>query len=262
MWVYRHPGWKSNNPMTRSHVGLLCIIALLQFTQNESIAIGGYVNQRWVPGPILIANPLNDGTNTLQSVLRHAPNGTSLSLWDASANDYSITSTKVGDTWTENLELALGTGALVISPSFYTNTYVGAVMTGDGDLYAGYDLPVPPSPFAGQAGLYLLGSISPISTVGDDVFLWAVGRVPMNGESVTILEGAGTLVTHTYTSGIWSNGEPELPVAQSAFFNIQNVNEVAFIPEPSSFALLGLALITIVLVRRGRLLLHQTGNAT
>ena len=227
--------------MNKSVSVLLCMCALFCLGL-EAHGITGYVNQTLDAGVNLINNPLDNGTNTVSNVFPtgSTPEFTKVSIWDPLTQDYTQHSTLVGGSWTVELSLPVGTGALVSAPSSFTNTYTGDVLHGDGVLYVSGSF-LPPSAFGGPDGIYLLGTIVPIARGGgaDDLFDWVVGRAPEIGESVSVLNTiTQQLETHTYTGTGWSGGEPPLAVAESAFFNLGPVSGTAFVPEPSSTLLL------------------------
>jgi hypothetical protein len=204
----------------------------------------GYFNQVWPnDGYILINNPLDNGTNTLSSLFEYAPVGIMVQLWDSTANGYTTPTTKETYGWDgTDYTLFPGTGARVYSPVSYTNTYVGEALTSYGEIpyWGGGDGPIPPPPFSGPNGTYLLGTITPIDYVeGEHVFLWTLGRGPNVGEQFSTL----TYTTTCLGGGNWDNGTPSLSLGESAFFTI---------PEPTAFTLLGLGSLALLALRRRR----------
>jgi hypothetical protein len=95
-----------------------------------SANIVGYVNVV-IPAntQTLVANPLDDGSNTVTSLGAALPNKSSVQLWNGTG--YTGTS-KGGGTWTVNLSIPVGTGFFVKSPSALTNTFVGNVIIPSG----------------------------------------------------------------------------------------------------------------------------------
>ena len=231
--------------MKKSLTVLLCSTTFFCFdsvAQVYSPNIVGYVNQVWpADGYLLINNPLGSPNNTVSGLFDSVSNGTTVELWDAGANAYTAASLKGPGGWTINYDLFPGTGARLYSPVNYTNTYVGEVLDGDG--VTAVEPIDPPSPFDGPDGIYLLGTIAPVAILGEDVFLWTLGRGPNAGESITTLNPLTQMYsTTTYLGvGLWDNGTPSLSVAESAFFTI---------PEPTTFTLLGLGSLALVMVRR------------
>jgi hypothetical protein len=195
-----------------------------------SLNVVGYVNKPFVAGNTLFANPLSAATNNLGGIFNAAiPNGTTVSLWNAATLSYDVTSTYTGGAWSLNLTLNPGTGALLSSPSVFTNTFVGNVVTRDGGPLGEPPYALPPL-YSGPDGLFLMSDVLPAASLGTDIFLNLLGRLPQVGEQVITLSG-----TSTYLGGnSWSGGTPTLNVAEAVFLNIGPVP----VPEPSALALL------------------------
>jgi len=101
-----------------------------------SVNIVGYVN---VPltatAQTLLANPLDDGTNTITSLGAALPNKTVAQTWNGTG---FVPSVKGGGVWGANLSIPPGTGFFVKSPSGVTNTFVGSsVLSNNYALAAG-----------------------------------------------------------------------------------------------------------------------------
>jgi hypothetical protein len=118
-----------------------------------SVNIVGYVNKPVTGGQFaLLANPLNDGTNTIASIGASLPNKTTVQIWNGTG--FTGTS-KAGGVWgNPSLSIPPGTGFFVQSPSSVTNTFVGSVVIGYGQtnskaLPAGFSLIGSPVPIAG-----------------------------------------------------------------------------------------------------------------
>jgi hypothetical protein len=72
-----------------------------------------------------------------------------------------------------------------------------------------------------------------------------VGRDPLNGESVTLLDAVSQISTTTvFENGVWDNGTPILNIGQSAFFNLESV------PEPAGYSLVGAGLLLLATARK------------
>ena len=94
-----------------------------------SVNVVGYVNQSLPAGQLVaVANPLDNGTNTLDSVLGSVPAKSTAQFWTGSG---FTTSTK-GTTWSPNTSIPPGVGFFLNSKSAYTNTYVGQVAAASG----------------------------------------------------------------------------------------------------------------------------------
>ncbi len=215
-----------------------------------SINIVGYVNIPFRPGDNLFGNPLQGQTNNLlSSIIPTAPVGTTVSLWNSTAHQFTTTSTFQGGGWSLDFDLAPGQGALLHTGTLFTNTFLGTVLAPDGSIFTDSGPVNPPPPFAGPDGTYLLSSKFPntlSATNGFPVFNYILGRAPLAGEQFTTLDPATQLYhTTTFVSGAWDNGDPVLSLGSSAFFNIGPVA----VPEPSVLAL-AMAGIALRMVRR------------
>lgn len=207
----------------------------------------GYVNYvfrsggSFQSGDTLFGNPLHTVHDYLSEAIPRASDGTTVWLWNASTSNYTQSSIFSAGAWSVNLALPPGQGALLRTFVTFTNTFVGEVLSPDGSPL-NPDVPiVPPPPFDRPSGVYLLSSKFPagLSSSSWPVFDYILGRPPREGEQFTRLDPiTQTYYTTTFLSGIWNNGDPELPVGEAAFFSV--------VPEPSVLALLGLFLTGIV----------------
>jgi hypothetical protein len=217
----------------------------------------GYANLQFQPGDNWFGNPLGAGANSLSSLITIAPAGTTVSLWNSAANQYLPTVTWNGSAWSADLTLNPGTGALLHTPSFFTNTFVGDVLNFDGSPFTSAGFTEPP-PFPGPNGLYLFSSKAPVALAGHtffpgdghyDVFEAIIGRAPHNGEQVTTLDASSqTYTTTTFLGGVWDNGDPSLQLGGAAMFNLGPV----IVPEPSALGLVVAGIGMIGITRCGR----------
>jgi hypothetical protein len=210
--------------------------------------IVGYVNLTFQPGANWFANPLlnnGGGGDSLSAIMPTAPDGTTVSLWDPTANQFSTTSTFDDGAWSDNLVLDPGTGALLNAPSQFVNIFVGTVENFDGTI-AISDSSFGTAPlFSGPNGVYFFASKTPVVLSGDQVFQDIFGRGPLDGEQFTTLNAlTQTYTTTTFNNGIWDNGDPTLAVGQPAMFNIGPA------PEPSSLTLLLAGVASVIALRR------------
>ena len=216
----------------------------------------GYATVTLQPGLNWIGNPLDltPSPNLLSAVIPTAPDGTTVSLWNSTLDQYtpsSIFTTGIG--WSSDLTLNPGTGVLLDTPSQFNNLFVGTVQDLNGSIWGGGPFSEP-SPFAGPSGQYLLSSKAPLALSGNvfnpalgeySVFQSIIGRDPQTGESVTTLNPlTQTYFTTTWTGTAWNNGDPSLAVGQAAMFNI------GLVPEPSALGLLALGLGLFGILRR------------
>jgi hypothetical protein len=222
----------------------MALLPMKAFSAN----VVGYVNEQFGPGDTLFGNPLLNTFNDLNHLFdpTYVPQGTTISLWDATSHQWAQSSTFLDGTWSVDLELNPGTGALLHTSALFVNTFVGTVLNADGSPYDGNGI-TPPPPFAGPNGTYLWSSKVPAQFPGiGPVWNYIVGRDPHEGEQFSTL----TSIT-TFTHGAWDNGDPFLNVGQAAFFNIG-----PSVPEPSVAGLVIGGVVTLWAsgrARRGRL---------
>jgi len=91
-----------------------------------SLNIVGYVNTPLVSGFNLIANPLDNGTNSLSSVFPNAGFGDTVFQF---VNGAFVSSSFLGG-WSPDLVKVPGGGVFYQASAAYTNTFVGNVLTG------------------------------------------------------------------------------------------------------------------------------------
>jgi hypothetical protein len=234
---------------------LALLLSAAAQTNVYSGNVVGYANLPFQVGDNLFGNPLDyEGSNSipqnfLSLLIPTAPAGTTVSLWDSAANNYMPTATFNSGAWSTNLTLNPGTGALLHTPSAFTNTFVGTVLDFDGSWWGGSTFTNPP-PFAGPDGLYLFSSVAPLTlaaTNGFPAFQYVIGRAPHEGEQVTTLDALHQIcTTTTFTGGAWDMGDPVIGVGQAAFFNVGPV----VIPEPSSLGLILAGFGVAIVIRR------------
>lgn len=228
----------------------LSIVPLILLAVHAHAGVG-YYNYSFWPGDNLFQNGLRAGDNRLSMIIPTPPEGTTISLWDASANAFHLDSVFSHGVWLDagssdpsTLELLPGAGAKLTTSAAFINTFVGDVLNHDGTPWSG-DFSNPP-PFSGPNGIYLLGDKSPVAADGTDIFLHILGRNPNFGEQITRLDVADQVyITSTWLddgsgSGYWDI-LPSIGVGEAALFNIGPV------PEPSAavLGLLGLVLFRI-----------------
>ncbi|MGC3961609.1 MAG: PEP-CTERM sorting domain-containing protein [Verrucomicrobiota bacterium] len=236
-------------------LGLLLLVCggvtLSSFSQSNvySINVVGYYNRLISPGNNLIANQLfASPDNSINTVLQGVADGATFTKWDAAANNFlplSVFSLS-SHTWSINYNLNLGEGALLHSPSFTTNTFVGGVVNYTNIVNFGFG-GQPWSPNYAD-GLHLIACPVPVGGSISMMFDKVTGRAAQAGESVSILnEASQTYLTTTFDGFSWDN-DLNLNVGQAAWFNLGPVN----VPEPSTMTLAGVALGALLAVRRRR----------
>jgi hypothetical protein len=188
----------------------------------QTCNVTGFVDATYKLGYNLISNPLQTTNHHLSVLFGNAPDGTTLWLWDPGSRTFDPISTYLtGQGWTADFAFDPGQGALLYAPVAFTNTFVGVIMEPDGSPFCPDGPFILPAPFAGPTGAYLLSSKLAATLSGSNAFQLILGREVQEGEQFTWLDAA-TQTYHTtmFLRGVWSNGEPMLPVGTSAFFYI------------------------------------------
>ena len=155
---------------------LLCCAALAAGIATSAVAqsnvyslnIVGYVNTPITAGFNLIANPLDNGTNDLNSLFAGAGFGDTIYLF----NNGAFTSSTFLGTWSPDPTLLPGSGIFYQAGAAFTNTFVGNVMTGNlsNPIPAGFSLKASRAPVSDTLdGLGLPGSF------GDTVYAFRNG---------------------------------------------------------------------------------------
>jgi hypothetical protein len=106
--------------------------------QTARAAVVGYINQPFAAGFTFVANQLIDGSNTLNEVFSSAvPNGSQAFLWNATNQSFTVPSTysTASSNWDKNYDVSPGKGFVVLSPSRWTNTFVGTVPDGTNVIF-------------------------------------------------------------------------------------------------------------------------------
>lgn len=235
------------------------LVALSVLSTQPASAIVGYYNTMMQPGVNLVANQLNTADNSINSVL--TPNyplldGATFTKWNGSSfltpSIYDATT----DSWSINYSLNLGEGGYLTTPTLFTNTFVGEVV-----LYP----PIGLTPWTPNyaAGLHLISAPIPMASSLDLMFAPAVGRAPVDGEGVAILDPmTQTYSFHVYMFGGWfdenlNSSAAILSVGHAAWFALGadlelGANQASFgiplVPEPTTVSLLlasGIALVAM-----------------
>jgi hypothetical protein len=159
--------------------------------QVYSANIVGYVNAV-IPANtlVLVANPLDDGTDTVTSLGANLPNKSQVQIWNGTG--YTGTS-KGGGVWTANLSIPVGTGFFVKSPTALTNPFVGNVIVAPG----GSNTNALPS-----ATLVLVGSAIPYTGDLNDTNVNLGPSLP-NKSQIQTWNGTG-FVGSSKGGGVWT----------------------------------------------------------
>jgi hypothetical protein len=175
--------------------------------QVYSANIVGYVNVTLPANTLVLAsNPLDDGTNTANSILASLPVKSSIQLWNGTG--FTLLG-KTSTGFAGNPSIPVGTGFFVKSVSNFTNTFVGNVVPNPGGNQSSVGLPA--------NALVLVGSTLPVAgnfnDVGTNTF--NLNATLPNKSSIQIWNGTGfTLLGKTSTGFA---GNPPLSVAQGFF---------------------------------------------
>jgi hypothetical protein len=175
-------------------VGIACSHAQSNF---YSANIVGYVNVTNGAGQyVMMATPLDNGTNDLSSLLPNAPNGSQVFIFTGGTLQPS---TKSKGTWSQNFVIPPGTGFFLNSPFAGTNTFVGTV-AGTGDVNTGLSNEIDL-----QAGVTaLVGSPIPFSGTLADVGPNTINLGVLPNGTVVYRFINGGLLPATKSKGIWN----------------------------------------------------------
>lgn len=226
---------------------------------ESAFGIVGYYNLTLQPGVNLVADQfLGTPDNSLDSNLTGygLATGTSFTMWSNGAflpMSYYDAGTA---TWSINYQLNLGQGGYLTSPIQTTVTFVGTVGPYL-DINTGNNVGWNPN-YAN--GLYLVSNPSPLSGTLSAEFANIIGRAPVAGEGVAVLNP----LTQTYTenffdgsgwvdSGLINPGTATIAVGQAAWFALGADYSMIIpspVPEPGVWALVGMGAGLLLLRRR------------
>jgi len=162
---------------------------------------------------VVLANPLDNGTNDITGLLPTAPNGATVLVFQGGALQTSL---KNKGNWSQNFVVPPGTGFFYKSPNDGTNTFVGNV--------AGFSNSIP----APANILELVGSPIPFSgTISDQGTNTMNLNVLPNGSTIMFFSG-GALQTALKNKGNWSQNFTITPgtgfyVKSSADTNVMQI---------------------------------------
>lgn len=168
-----------------------------------SLNVVGYVNVPVVgsAGYTMIANPLNTTNNTIGSLIATPPDFTTLYKYTGSG--FAIASFVFGAWDDASFTLNPGEGAILQSPTAFTNTFVGEVMQGDltNSFPAGYSIR---SSMVPQAGTLTALGLTPASLTDFDT-VYQYNTTTQSYDIFSLVFGA------------WSPAEPSLKVGESVW---------------------------------------------
>lgn len=180
-------------------------VASMAQSNVYSLNIVGYVNVPLAAGFNLIANPLDNGTNTLTSLFPNAGFGDTVYQF---ANGAFTSSTFFGS-WSPELTTVPGGGVFYQASAAFTNTFVGNVLTGSltNHVKAGFNIlssQVPqsdtlenlgyPAGFGDTAYFFRNGAYTSSTYFGS----WSPDLSPAVGEAFWIQAGAAADWTRNF----------------------------------------------------------------
>jgi len=195
----------------RRWLSLFLSTGILLSTLPRAQAIVGYYNLSLPAGFSLIANQLDVfPTNTLNVALTNGPppDGTSVFLWNTTNQSFTQPSAfYAGLGWGINYDISPGKGFMIWSPSSWTATFVGQVLTGTNTIFVigtnKLSLLADKVPLAGTLATNLLfplidsasvyvfntgtqGYLDPFSGFGGFGWFDPKGVVGINGPSISV----------------------------------------------------------------------------
>src|SRR5664280_2607847 len=162
-----------------------------------SVNIVGYYNINLAAGvKTLVANQLDNGTNTMNDVLAALPNKSSAQYFNGTS---FVTVGKSGGTWTGNPAVPPGAGFFVVANSACTNVFLGSAPTSNSlSLTTSKVLVAARIPFSGNANDAGANSLN-------------LAAIP-NKSSMQIFNGT-SFITIGKAGGSWT-GNPAIAVGQ------------------------------------------------
>jgi hypothetical protein len=109
------------------------VSAFAAYAQSNvySVNVVGFVNRVLPAGTqVAVANPLDNGTNTLNDTFGALAKGSTANFWTGSGFSFASKGSAV---WAPNNATPVGTGLFVNSKTPITNTFVGEVIVGPGE---------------------------------------------------------------------------------------------------------------------------------
>ena len=185
----------------------LAVGAITSQAQVYSQNIVGYVNAPTVAGQyVLLCNPLDDGTNTLNSLASSAGIGSLVQVWNG-AGYTQCSKSPVG--WSPNASIPVGKGFFLRTTTVLTNTFTGSVLGTSGQsmtntLTGGvYSLVGSAIPFAenlGGTNLNLVPGIGSLAQIWNGAGYTQCSKSPVGwSPNPVITTGQGFFVRPTVT---------------------------------------------------------------
>lgn len=132
----------------------------------------GYVNLDLVAGWNMVANPLDAGVNTLNTLMQGVPEGTTVMKFASGSFTAASGYDAEFEEWSIDYAINPGEGFFINLPEAKTVTFVGEVKAGNHsvELPAGWSMVASPTPVAGTLADIGLGL--PVVEDGDYVMSW------------------------------------------------------------------------------------------
>jgi hypothetical protein len=164
-----------------------------------SANIVGYVSVTNAAGVfVLMANPLDNGTNNLTSLFPSAPNNSQIQVWNGSG--FTLATKQLTGNWSTNLVILPGQGFFAKFPAAGTNTFVGSVAVPVGGSVTN----------SLAAGLFtLVGSPIPYT---DTLTGTNLNLQVANNSQVQVWNGTGFTLATKQLTGNWSANLTITPV--------------------------------------------------
>jgi hypothetical protein len=180
-----------------------------------SANVVGYVNVTNAANQYaMLANPLDNGTNDLTSLLASAPNGAQALVFQGGVLQQS---SKTKGVWSQNFIIPPGTGFFLKSPANGTNTFVGNVAGPSNNIVAPGNVTV------------LVGSPIPFSgTLSDQGTNTMNLNVLPNGSIIYMLIN-GSLQQSSKTKGVWTQNFSVAPGQGFYLKSSSDTNVVQFL---------------------------------
>jgi hypothetical protein len=206
----------------KSHA-LIVALSVVAFLGSSSPcrAIVGYVNVALQPGLTLLCNPLEPGAPGLGAILG-GPDGTVVYRWNYTNQSYAQAGTRVaglgwisaGVTNDTNVVIAVGEGFWVESPTAWTNTFIGELVSSPATnpIYANYNLLGCKIPIGGSFTNTGSNAVNFPSLSSDQVWKWngsfsnyTRGPSSWNPAPPSINVGEGVLISRSPANATQSN---------------------------------------------------------
>ena len=177
---------------------------LASSAQVYSANVVGYVNKVIPAGYIIVANPLDAGTNNISNLIPSAPDFTTLFKWNGST--FGVYTYSFG-AWDGDATLNPGEACIISTTERFTNTFVGNVLQGNltNKWTAGFTLMASKVPQAGALDDTTPGNLAfPVGQLSDFDTVFYMGETG---------SPSGAYQVSTWSFGAWDT-TPVLSVGE------------------------------------------------